>query len=44
VHCEEAAGHIPDGLTVTPVETLDDALAALDAWRAGEPLPSCPAP
>ena len=43
VHCEEAAGHIPDGLTVVPVATLQDSLDALDAWRAGEPLPQCPA-
>ncbi len=42
VHCEEAAGHIPDGLTVVPVETLQNSLDALAAWRAGEPLPTCP--
>jgi PDZ domain-containing protein len=44
VHCEEAAGHHPDGLTVVPVETLQDSLDALTAWRAGESLPTCPAP
>lgn len=43
VHCEEAAGHVPDGLAVVPVATLQDALDALAAWRAGEPLPACPA-
>lgn len=43
VHCEEAAGHVPDGLTVVPVTTLQGALDALAAWRAGEPLPTCPA-
>lgn len=43
VHCEEARGHIPDGLTVVPVSTLDAALDALAAWRAGGPLPACPA-
>ena len=43
VHCEEAAGHVPDGLTVVPVATLQDSLDALTAWRAGEPLPQCPA-
>jgi PDZ domain-containing protein len=43
VHCEEAAGHIPDGLTVAPVATLDDALEALAAWRAGGDVPGCPA-
>jgi len=43
VHCEEAQGHIPDGLTVVPVSTLDEALDALAAWRSGGPLPACPA-
>ena len=43
VHCEEAAGHVPDGLTVVPVATLQDSLDALSAWRAGDPLPQCPA-
>ena len=43
VHCEEAAGHIPDGLTVVPVGTLQEALDALTAWRAGAPLAQCPA-
>jgi len=42
VHCEEAAGHVPDGLTVVPVTTLQGALDALTAWRAGEPVPTCP--
>lgn len=42
VHCQEAAGHVPDGLTVVPVTTLDGALDALTAWRAQEVLPSCP--
>jgi hypothetical protein len=42
VHCEEAAGHIPDGLTVVPVTTLQGALDALAAWRAGETLVTCP--
>ena len=43
VHCEEAEGHVPDGLAVVPVESLQGALDALDAWRAGDPLPTCPA-
>ena len=41
-HCEEAAGHIPDGLTVTPVSTVDEALGALAAWQAGAEVPACP--
>lgn len=43
VHCEEAAGHVPDGLTVVPVTTLEGALGALRSWRAGESLATCPA-
>lgn len=42
VHCEEATGHVPDGLTVVPVSSLQGALDALAAWRAGESLPTCP--
>lgn len=42
-HCAEAAGHIPDGLTVAPVGTLGDAVAALEAWKRGESVPGCPA-
>ena len=41
-HCAEADGHVPDGLTVVPVSTLDDAIAALDTWRSGGELPRCP--
>ena len=43
VHCEEAQGHIPDGLAVVPVSTLQDALNALATWRSGGTLPTCPA-
>jgi PDZ domain-containing protein len=41
-HCAEAAGHIPDGLTVTPVETVDEAVAALKSWGKGGQVSSCP--
>lgn len=41
-HCAEAAGHIPDGLTVTPVETVTDAVEALRAWTKGAQVSSCP--
>lgn len=43
-HCGEAAGHVPDGLTVVPVETLADGIDAIRGYRAGEPLEACPAP
>lgn len=45
-NCAEVTGHIPDGLSVLAVETLDDSLAALDAIRTGadtSALPTCPA-
>lgn len=42
-HCAEAAGHVPDGLTVTPVETLTDGIEAIEAFTAGESVLSCPA-
>ena len=42
-HCEEAQGHIPDGLTVVPVENISDAVADIKAWNANAALPTCPA-
>jgi len=45
-NCNEVTGHIPAGLTVFMVATLDDSLAALDAISSGEgasALPACPA-
>ena len=43
VHCGEAAGYVPDGLKAVPVDTLTDALMAIEAWKAGSTVPSCPA-
>ena len=43
VHCGEAAGYVPDGLTAVPVDTLTDAIMAIEAWKAGSTVPSCPA-
>ncbi len=43
-NCDEADGHVPDGLTVTPVETLSDAVAAIQDYAAGKPVAACPAP
>jgi len=42
-HCAEAQGHIPDGLTVTPVTTLTEAIKEMSHWVAGVPVTSCPA-
>lgn len=45
-NCDEVTGHVPDGLTVFAVKTLDDSLKALDAIRSDgdtSALPTCPA-
>lgn len=45
-NCDEVVGHVPDGLRVFAVETLDDAIDALDAVREGgdlDALPTCTA-
>lgn len=45
-NCDEVVGHVPDGLQVFAVETLDDALAALETVRDGgevDALPTCEA-
>jgi PDZ domain-containing protein len=45
-NCDEVTGHIPAGLTVFAIETLDDSLAALEAISTGadtSELPTCPA-
>lgn len=44
-NCNEVTGHIPDGLTVFSVATLDEALDALTAIESGtstSSLPTCP--
>lgn len=43
-HCAEAEGHVPDGLMVTPVRTLEGAVSAVEAYVAGGDVPACPAP
>lgn len=35
-NCDEVVGHVPDGLTVYSVETLDDALATVEAIESDE--------
>jgi PDZ domain-containing protein len=45
-NCNEVTGHIPDGLKVFAVKTIDDSIAVLDAIRTGadtSTLPACPA-
>ncbi|GAA1936913.1 PDZ domain-containing protein [Microbacterium aoyamense] len=43
-NCDEVVGYVPDGLRVFSVETLDDAIAALDAISGDgdlDALPTC---
>lgn len=42
-NCDEVVGHVPDGMTVVRVETLDDARDAVEAIGDGDAggLPSC---
>jgi PDZ domain-containing protein len=45
-NCDEVVGHVPDGLRVFSVATLDDALTALEAVRDDgdlDALPTCTA-
>lgn len=41
-NCDGVRGHIPEGLTVIPVETLTDAVESLGLFAAGKPTPRCP--
>lgn len=41
-NCAEVVGHIPDGLTVFSVATLEQSLSALDGIESGEGLDSLP--
>ncbi|MGO8609108.1 S16 family serine protease, partial [Rhizobium johnstonii] len=41
-NCDEVVGHIPSGLQVFSVATLDDSLAALTAIREGTDLAALP--
>lgn len=40
-NCEEALARAPEGLRLVRVSTLNDAVTALDALRAGEEVPGC---
>ena len=40
-NCDEVIGHIPDGLTVTPIHTLSGAVQTLRDYRAGKMLKHC---
>jgi PDZ domain-containing protein len=40
-NCDEVIGHIPDGLTVASVGTLDQAMAAIETFNSGGQVNSC---
>ena len=44
-NCDEVSGHVPDGLEVIAVDTVSDAVTALEAVGEGDTadLPRCPA-
>lgn len=42
VHCKEAEGFIPAGLTVTPITSLTDAVTAVETWTSGGSVSACP--
>jgi Lon-like protease len=40
-NCSDTAGAVPAGLRVVKVSTLRGAFAALNALKAGKPVPAC---
>ena len=40
-NCADAMKAIPDGLTVTPISTVAEAVQRIEDFNAGKPLPSC---
>lgn len=40
-NCPDILGHEPEGVTVIPVTTLAEAVDALRAYHAGQPVPRC---
>ncbi len=42
-NCDEVVGHVPDGLTVVPVKTLDEAVSAIEGYNSGKQLEACSA-
>lgn len=40
-NCDEVIGHIPDGLTVAAIETLEDAMDEIEAFNAGTTVTPC---
>lgn len=40
-NCGDVVGHIPDGLTVAAIDTLDDAMAEIELFNSGAKVTSC---
>jgi len=40
-NCDEVNGHIPDGLTVAAIETLEDAMDEIEAFNSGAQVTTC---
>jgi PDZ domain-containing protein len=40
-NCDDVKGHIPEGLTVAAVATLEEAMSAIDSFNAGKTVDSC---
>lgn len=40
-NCDEVIGHIPDGLTVAAIETLEDAMDEIEAFNSGTQVTTC---
>lgn len=43
-NCDEVVGHVPNGLTVVPIKTLDEAVQAIKDYNADKKLNVCSAP
>jgi PDZ domain-containing protein len=41
-NCDEVEGQVPEGLAVAAVETLDQAMTAIEEWRSGKSVSGCP--
>jgi PDZ domain-containing protein len=40
-NCDEVNGHIPDGLTVAAIETLEDAMDEIESFNNGDQVTTC---
>ena len=40
-NCDEVIGHIPDGLTVAAIETLEDAMDEIESFNNGDQVTAC---